>query len=65
MDNTRRNKVFEHETVYVTVPKGIDEGEIIVLRDKGNVVREDCKGDIKLFIRIENDTEFKVLHDSP
>jgi DnaJ-class molecular chaperone len=45
------NKVFENETVYVTVPKGIDEGEIIVLRDKGNVIREDCKGDIKLFIK--------------
>jgi len=53
------NKVFENETVYVTVPKGIDEGEIIVLRDRGNVVREDCKGDIKLFIKVENDTEFK------
>jgi len=53
------NKVFENETVYVTVPKGIDEGEIIVLREKGNVVREDCKGDIKIFIKIENDTDFK------
>ena len=53
------NKVFENETVYITVPKGIDDGEIIVLRDKGNVSREDCKGDIKLFIKIENDTEFK------
>jgi len=53
------NKVFEHETVYVTVPKGMDEGEIIVLREKGNVVREDCKGDIKIFIKIDNDTEFR------
>ena len=53
------NKVFEHETVYVPVPKGIDEGEIIVLREKGNIVREDCKGDIKIFIKIENNTEFK------
>jgi len=53
------NKVFENETVYVTIPKGIDEGEIIVLRDRGNVLREDCKGDIKLFVKIENDTEFK------
>lgn len=53
------NKVFENETVYVTVPKGIDEGEIIVLREKGNIAREECKGDIKLFIKIENDTEFK------
>ena len=53
------NKVFEHENVYVTIPKGIDDGEIIVLRDKGNVLKEDCKGDIKLFIKVENDTEFK------
>jgi DnaJ-class molecular chaperone len=53
------NKMFENETVYVTIPKGIDDGEIIVLREKGNVSRDDCKGDIKLFIKIENDTEFK------
>jgi len=53
------NKVFENETVYITVPKGIDEGEIIVLRDKGNIAREDCKGDIKIFIKIDNETEFK------
>jgi DnaJ-class molecular chaperone len=53
------NKEFEHETVYVQVPKGADEGEIIVLREKGNVINENCKGDIKLFIKIENDTEFR------
>lgn len=53
------NKIFEKETLYVTVPKGIDEGEIIVLREKGNIARDDCKGDIKLFIKIDNDTEFK------
>jgi DnaJ-class molecular chaperone len=53
------NKIFEHETVYVTVPKGIDEGEIILLKDKGNVLSETNKGDIKIFIKIDNDTEFK------
>ena len=53
------NKVFENETVYVIVPKGIDEGEIIVLREKGNSIREDCRGDIKIFIKIDNETEFK------
>lgn len=53
------NKVFEKETLYLTVPKGIDEGEIIILRDKGNIAREDCKGDVKIFIKIVNDTEFK------
>jgi DnaJ-class molecular chaperone len=53
------NKVFEKETIYVNIPKGIDEGEIIVLSEKGNINREDCKGDIKIFIKIENNTEFK------
>jgi DnaJ-class molecular chaperone len=57
--NQNETKIFENETVYVTVPKGIDEGEIIILRDKGNVAREDCKGDIKIFIKIDNTTEFK------
>lgn len=52
-------KIFEKETLYVNVPKGIDEGEIIVLREKGNIAREDCKGDIKIFIKIDNNTEFK------
>lgn len=53
------NKVFENETIYVTIPKGADDGEIIILKDKGNVLNENCKGDIKLFIKIENNTEFK------
>jgi DnaJ family protein A protein 2 len=53
------HKVFENETIYVTIPKGIDEGEMLVLKEKGNVLRDDCKGDIKLFIKIENNTMFK------
>ena len=52
-------KVFEKEIMYVTVPKGIDEGEMIVLRERGNIISDTNKGDIKLFVRIENDTEFK------
>jgi DnaJ-class molecular chaperone len=52
-------KIFENETVYVTVPKGIDEGEIIILKEKGNIASEKNKGDIKIFIKIDNNTEFK------
>jgi DnaJ-class molecular chaperone len=52
-------KVFEKETIYVVVPPGIDENEIIILRDKGNVINENCKGDIKITIMIQNNTEFK------
>jgi DnaJ-class molecular chaperone len=52
-------KVNELETIYVTVPQGIDENEIIILRDKGNVLNEQIKGDVKIFIKINNDTNFK------
>ena len=45
-------KIFEHETIYVTIPEGIDDGELIILRDKGNIVNENIKGDIKVFVKI-------------
>jgi DnaJ family protein B protein 4 len=51
-------KVSEKETIYVTIPKGIDDNELIILRDKGNVLNENCKGDIKLFIKVENNSPF-------
>ena len=52
-------KVSETETLYVTIPKGIDDNEIIVLKDKGNIVNENCKGDVKIFIKIINNTDIK------
>jgi len=53
------HKILEAETIYVDIPKGIDDNEIIILRDKGNINSEDCKGDIKLFVKINNDTHFE------
>jgi DnaJ family protein B protein 4 len=53
------NKTFEHETLYITIPKGIDDGEIIVMREKGNVLTDAIKGDIKIFVKVENQTEFE------
>jgi len=53
------NKVFEKETLYVVIPQGIDDNEIIIVRDKGNFVNENCKGDVKIFVKITNNTEFK------
>jgi DnaJ-class molecular chaperone len=52
-------RTTEKETIYINIPKGIDDGEMIILRDKGNVLNENNKGDIKICIRIFNDTEFK------
>jgi len=53
------SKVFEKETIYVDVPQGIDENEMIVLRDRGNIISDQCKGDIKVNILVQNNTEFK------
>jgi len=53
------NKTFEQETLYITIPKGSDDNEIIILREKGNVLNENAKGDVKIFIKITNDTSFK------
>jgi DnaJ family protein A protein 2 len=53
------NKVFEKQTIYVNIPKGTDDTEIIMLKDLGNVVNEHCKGDVKIFIKVENDSGFR------
>ena len=52
-------KVFEKETIYVIIPKGIDDGEIITIKDKGNVFNNENKGDVKIFIKVDNNTNFE------
>jgi len=52
------NKVFEHETLYINIPKGVDDNEIIILREKGNVINDALRGDVKIFIKIKNNTLF-------
>lgn len=53
------NKIHEKQTLYVDIVKGIDNNEIIVLKDQGNVINDQCKGDVKIYIKIENDSEFQ------
>lgn len=52
-------KKNETETIYVTIPAGIDENEVIIIKDKGHVLNEMNKGDIKITIQINNTTSFK------
>ena len=56
VDNTRFD---EKLTVYVAIPSGIDENEIMIIRDNGNSINNTIKGDIKIQMKIENNTEFK------
>jgi len=46
----------EKETIYVDIPKGVDNNEIILIKEKGNITFDDTKGDIKVFITINNNT---------
>lgn len=55
---TKGMKQVEKEKIYVTIPAGIDNQEIIILRNKGNVINENISGDIKIFINVTNDTDF-------
>lgn len=54
-DNTKR---IETETIYIDITRGIDNNEIIIIEGKGNIINENNKGDVKLFIKIINETEF-------
>jgi DnaJ-class molecular chaperone len=53
------NKVFEKENIYVDIPKGVDDNEIIIIRDKGNILSDEVKGDIKIFVKVENTSCFE------
>jgi len=53
-------KEIEIETLYVNVPEGIDNNEILLLSGKGNATPEH-KGDIKVCIHVRNDTIFKRI----
>jgi DnaJ-class molecular chaperone len=51
-------KSQETEVLYVKIPPGIDENEIIILREKGNIISDTNKGDVKIFVKIENKTDY-------
>jgi DnaJ-class molecular chaperone len=51
-------KISENETIYLAIPAGIDNGEIMILRDQGHSINSEIKGDVKLVIQVENTTPF-------
>ena len=51
-------KKIEKETLYVDIPKGIDNNEIIIMGNKGNINTHGMQGDIKIQIKIKNDSIF-------
>lgn len=45
-------KHLEKETLYIQIPKGIDNNEILLFRNKGNVIACGNSGDVKIIINI-------------
>lgn len=55
------SKVTEKDTLNITIPPGVDNNEIIVLREKGNMINQHQKGDVKVFVNI-GDHEYFTRH---
>ena len=61
--NIERSKIVnnsnytEYETIYINLPKGIDNNEIILLEKKGNIVNN-LKSDVKIVININETFNF-------
>lgn len=51
-------KKMEKETIYIEIPHGIDNNEIIIMKGKGNVNTHGMQGDIKIQIKIKNNSMF-------
>lgn len=49
----------ETEKIYIDVPQGVDDNEVLIIKDKGNIVNNDCKGDVQIIVKVVNNTEFK------
>tara|TARA_Y100000816_G_scaffold280093_1_gene253089 strand:- start:14 stop:868 length:855 start_codon:yes stop_codon:yes gene_type:complete len=54
----KNNKTLESETIYVTIPQGIDNNEFITIEKKGNITDEE-QGDIKVIVLIDNHDIYK------
>jgi DnaJ-class molecular chaperone len=52
-------RTIERETIQVIIPPGLTESDFVVIRDRGNRINEQIKGDIKIGINISNDSVFK------
>jgi len=52
-----QEKSMESETIYIEIPQGIGNNEIITVKNKGNIIN-DMKSDVKIKIVIDNDKNY-------
>jgi len=53
-----QTKRIEKETIYIDIPSGIDNGEAMILKGKGNIIKQ-VKGDVRVVFKVNNNTEFR------
>ena len=46
------NEKKNEKEKFINIQKGADNGEIKIVRDKGHVINDTLKGDVKVFIKI-------------
>ena len=51
-------KIFLKETIYLDLDPGVDTGEVIILKNKGNYINKDLIGDIQVNIKITHHNIF-------
>jgi DnaJ homolog subfamily A member 2 len=51
-------KRTETTKIYVDIIQGIDNNETIVVKDVGNIIHDNCMGDLKVIIQVRNDSEY-------
>ena len=55
---TNNVKSSETETIYINIPKGIDNNEVLMIKEKGNII-DNLKSDLKIIVQITDDIHFK------
>ena len=49
---------LEQETIYVSVQQGVDDNEMVLVKNKGNIALDGTCGIVKIFVKIDNNTEY-------
>jgi DnaJ family protein B protein 4 len=45
-------KSYENETIYISISPGIDNDEVILVQNKGNIVAHNVIGDVKVYVKL-------------
>jgi DnaJ family protein B protein 4 len=56
--NVDNIKTMEKENIYVKFPQGIDNNEMILLKEKGHNFNTTQQGDVKIIFNVKNNTPF-------